>query len=103
MSPENKTNGNQKSPKPRRVTVRDIAEEVGLHFTTVAEALRGSSRIKEATRLRVEEAAERMGYRPDPILSALSAYRSSDMRSSFQGVIVWINGFPSKNRFTEEK
>jgi DNA-binding LacI/PurR family transcriptional regulator len=86
----------------RRVTVRDIADKVGLHFTTVAEALRGSSRIKESTRERVEKAAEELGYRPDPILSALSAYRSSDMRSSFQGVLVWINGFPSKNHFLEE-
>lgn len=86
----------------RRITVRDIAEEVGLHFTTVAEALRGSSRIKEATRERVEEAAIRLGYRPDPILSALSAYRSSHMRSSFQGVLVWINGFPNKDLFTRE-
>lgn len=92
-----------KSSKRRRVTVRDIAEDVGLHFTTVAEALRGSSRIKEATRKRVEEAAERLGYRPDPILSALSAYRASDMRNSFQGVLVWINGFPSKNHFDEER
>jgi LacI family transcriptional regulator len=99
MSPQNKTNA--KPTKKRRVTVRDIAEDVGLHFTTVAEALRGSSRIKEATRLRVEEAARRLGYRPDPILSALSAYRSSDMRSSFQGVLVWINGFPSRNFFLE--
>ncbi|MFO7726669.1 MAG: LacI family DNA-binding transcriptional regulator [Oceanipulchritudo sp.] len=100
MPPKKKTN-----PEPanhRRVTVRDIAEEVGLHFTTVAEALRGSSRIKEATRLRVEEAARRLGYRPDPILSALSAYRSSNMRSSFQGVLVWINGFSEKDFFNQD-
>lgn len=88
---------------PRRVTVRDIAAEVGLHFTTVAEALRGSSRIKAATRERVEAAAQRLGYKPDPILSALSAYRASDMRSSFQGVLVWINGFGTKNYFVEER
>lgn len=87
----------------RRITVRDIADEVGLHFTTVAEALRGSSRIKEATRFRVEAAAERLGYRPDPLLSALSAYRSSNMRSSFQGVLVWINGFPTKDYFIKDR
>jgi len=100
MPPKKKTP--PESSIQRRVTVRDIAEEVGLHFTTVAEALRGSSRIKEATRTRVEEAAVRLGYRPDPILSALSAYRSSNMRSSFQGVLIWINGFPKKNYFIED-
>ena len=87
----------------RRVTVRDIAREVDLHFTTVAEALRGSSRIKESTRLRVLETAERMGYRPDPVLSALSAYRSSQLRGSFQGVLAWINGFNSNDTFTNDK
>lgn len=40
---------------------------------------------------------------PDPLLSALSAYRSSSMRSSFQGVLVWINGFPSQDFFTHDK
>lgn len=102
MSPKKKPNGTP-GQEGRRVTVRDIATEVGLHFTTVAEALRGSSRIKESTRKRVFEAAERLGYRPDPVLSALSAYRSSQLRSSFQGVLAWINGFPSKDVFTAEK
>jgi DNA-binding LacI/PurR family transcriptional regulator len=103
MPPQKKSRKSPESSKVRRVTVRDIAEEVGLHFTTVAEALRDSSRIKESTRERVKEAADRLGYRPDPILSALSAYRSSDMRSSFQGVLVWINGFPSKTQFVDER
>lgn len=101
MPPRKKVSSNPTSQ--RRITVRDIADEVGLHFTTVAEALRGSSRIKEATRERVAAAAERLGYRPDPLLSALSAYRSSGLRSSFQGVIVWINGFPDKDHFAQDK
>ncbi|MEX0332016.1 MAG: LacI family DNA-binding transcriptional regulator [Puniceicoccaceae bacterium] len=100
--PPKKPNGTP-NPEGRRVTVRDIAKEVGLHFTTVAEALRGSSRIKESTRERVFEAADRLGYRPDPVLSALSAYRSSQLRSSFQGVMAWINGFPERDLFTSEK
>ena len=87
----------------RRITVRDIAEEVGLHFTTVSEALRGSPRIKESTRAKVVAAAERMGYRPDPVLSALSSYRSSQLRSSFQGVLAWINSVLPNKEFIKEK
>lgn len=87
----------------RRITVRDIAEEVGLHFTTVAEALRGSTRIKESTRVRILKAAEKMGYRPDPVLSALSSYRSSQLRRSFQGVLAWINGVQPNKEFIKEK
>jgi DNA-binding LacI/PurR family transcriptional regulator len=89
--------------RSHRVTVRDVAQEIGLHFTTVAEALRGSPRIKEATRQRVQEAADRLGYRPDPVLSALSAYRSSQMRTAFQGTLAWINGFESEDTFKMEK
>jgi DNA-binding LacI/PurR family transcriptional regulator len=92
-----------KSKIGRRITVRDIAQEVGFHFTTVSEALRGSPRIKESTRAKVVEAAERMGYRPDPVLSALSAYRSSQLRSSFQGVLAWINGIHPNKTFINDK
>lgn len=87
----------------RRVTVRDIAEAVGLHFTTVAEALRGSPRIKESTRERITQVAQTMGYRPDPALAALSSYRSSKVRNSFQGVLAWINGVQSNEQLVKEK
>jgi LacI family transcriptional regulator len=88
---------------PKRVTVRDIANELGIHFTTVAEGLRGSSRVKESTRKLIEETAERMGYRVDPLLSALSAYRSSRGRRAFQGSIAWLNAFPDPHYFRRAK
>ncbi len=87
----------------KRVTVRDIARELDLHFTTVAEALRGSSRIKTKTQERVREAATRMGYRPDPVMSALSSYRSRQMRGSYQGTLAWMNSFDSKDILTTEQ
>lgn len=90
-----KTNDQDK----KRITVRDIAAELGLHFTTVAEALRDSPRVKEATKKKVREAAERMGYQADPMLAALSAYRTSKRKPSFQGILVWINGFDSPDFF----
>ncbi|MDR1284340.1 MAG: LacI family transcriptional regulator [Opitutaceae bacterium] len=82
-----------------RVTVRDIAAELGLHFTTVAEALRGSRRISRGTRERVRATADRLGYRPDPVLSALSAYRAHKQRHRLQGVLGWVHSHPSKNHF----
>lgn len=59
----------------RRPTLRDIALAVGCTNATVSLALRGSVRISAATRERVVEAARAMGYRPDPILSALASHR----------------------------
>ncbi len=91
-----KPNGESK----RLVTVRDIAAELGIHFTTVAEALRDSPRVKDTTKKRVKDAAERMGYKAEPMLSALSTYRARKQNPVIQGILVWINGFDSKDFFS---
>lgn len=96
-----KQTGKDSEDVARRVTVRDIAAEIGVHFTTVAEALRDSPRVKEATKKKVRAAAERMGYRADPMLSALSAYRTQNHKPSFQGTLVWINGFGERDFFSK--
>jgi len=82
---------------PGRVTVRDLAKETGFHFTTVAKALRGDPRIKPETVAAVSEAAERCGYRPDPMLSALSAYRHR-RTTEFRGVIGLLTPAPNQDR-----
>ncbi|MDQ8200150.1 LacI family DNA-binding transcriptional regulator [Pelagicoccus enzymogenes] len=96
-----KQTGKSSSDVARRVTVRDIAAEIGVHFTTVAEALRDSPRVKEATKKKVRAAAEQMGYRSDPMLSALSAYRTRSSKPTFQGTLVWINGFGERDFFSK--
>lgn len=44
------------------LTIVDLAVETGLSKTTVADALRGSGRVSEQTRHRVQEAASKLGY-----------------------------------------
>ena len=53
-----------KSGSRDRVTINDLARELGLAKGTVSRALNGYPDISDATRLRVTRAAERMGYRP---------------------------------------
>jgi LacI family transcriptional regulator len=55
--------------------MRDIAKRAGVHVTTVSLALRNQPKLPSATRLRIQELAKSMGYRADPMLSALWAYR----------------------------
>lgn len=74
----------------RRLTIRDIATAAGVHFTTVSRALSGHPSIPPATRDRIRELAKKMGYRPDPMLSALMAYRSSTREHGFQGTLAWL-------------
>ena len=53
---------NTDKSKPRRVTSIDVAERAGVSQSTVSRALSGSATITEATRRRVELAAQQLGY-----------------------------------------
>lgn len=89
---------------PRRITLYDIAAALGVSHTTVSMALRGSPRISEATRKRVQAKAEEMEYRPDPMLSALSSYRLTTRKKAPQAALAWINPFriPAQLRKSRE-
>lgn len=76
---------------PFRVSLRDIAKATGLHFTTVALALRDSPKIRLQTREKVKEVAHSLGYRPDAMLAALNAYRVAKRTPHYQATIGWIN------------
>lgn len=60
----------------RYTTIKDIAAELGLSTSTVSRALTGSGEIKESTRAKVQEAAERLGYHPNLLARNLSSHRS---------------------------
>jgi LacI family repressor for deo operon, udp, cdd, tsx, nupC, and nupG len=77
----------------QRVSQRDIARRAKVHFTTVSLALRDSLLLPKETKERIQKLAEEMGYRPDPMLSALQAYRKTVKTSNFEGTIAWINTF----------
>lgn len=55
----------------RRVTLRDIAQKAGVTATTVSLALRSDNRISRSTREKVLRLVKEMGYRPNPLVSAL--------------------------------
>ncbi|UXX83159.1 LacI family DNA-binding transcriptional regulator [Roseovarius pelagicus] len=50
---------------PRRVTIKDIAQTLGISHATVSRALRDSPQISGSTKDRIREAAAEMGYAPD--------------------------------------
>lgn len=60
---------------PERVTLQQVAAECRLSISTISRALSDHQRIPVKTRQRVAEAAERLGWRPDPALAALVAHR----------------------------
>ena len=61
------------------VTLRDVAARAGVHPATASRALNPETRllVKEDTARRVLEAAEQLGYHPNPVARSLRTRRSS--------------------------
>jgi len=60
---------------PPPVTMKDVAQACGVSVVTVSRALRGDRRHSEATRSKIHRMATKMGYRPNPLVSALMSAR----------------------------
>ncbi|MFV0360988.1 LacI family DNA-binding transcriptional regulator [Tropicimonas sp.] len=58
------------------VTLKDISQRLGLSVTQVSRALGGHSDVSDTTRARVEEAAQQLGYRPNPAALKLRTGRT---------------------------
>lgn len=62
---------------PRRVTLADVANRVGVSAITVSRALRRPGMVSEQLRDRIGEAVRELGYIPDPAARALASRRSN--------------------------
>lgn len=54
-----------KKTNTRKVSIRDVAKEVGGSITTVSRALNGYSDVSQKTKEKIFEAVERLDYAPD--------------------------------------
>lgn len=84
-----------------RVTLRDIAKQLGVSHSTVVMALRNDHSISPERRKQVRRAAKEMGYKPDPFLSGLAAYSRSRVSARERGVIAWVNHWKSPKRLRQ--
>lgn len=85
----------------KRITLRDLAAALGIHHSTVSRALKNDPRITETLRKKVKEAALQLGYKPDPMLSALMAYRSSNQPQTNKGTLAWLTNYPTRKGWRE--
>lgn len=90
-----------KNQELRRVTLRDIAAEMGISHVTVSKALRNLPGVSDALKVKVQAKADAMGYIPDPLLSSLSRYRASSHTKPIQSVIAWINPWEEPERLRQ--
>lgn len=73
-----------------RVNHRLIAEAAGVSRGTVSLALRDDSRISEATRTKVKEAAARLGYRRNAYVAALMSDIAQGRGSNRTGTLAML-------------
>ncbi len=67
----------------KRVTIKDVAEYLTISISTVSRALSGDKNIRKETKEQVEEAARKLGYKPNPVATNLKFGRTNTV-----GVIV---------------
>lgn len=70
-------------------TVKEVAREAGVSIATVSYALRCDPRVREETRVRVEEAAARLGYRRNPAFAVLGSRRAVSGGTGLPLAYVW--------------
>jgi LacI family transcriptional regulator len=76
-----------KGPDPRggervgemRATIRDVAREAGVSVATVSRVLNDSGPVREETRRRIREIAQRMRYTPNLAAQSLTTARTSTL------------------------
>ncbi|WP_332697596.1 catabolite control protein A [Halalkalibacter lacteus] len=64
-------------------TIYDVAREAGVSMATVSRVVNGNPNVKPATRKKVLEAIERLGYRPNAVARGLASKKTTTV-----GVII---------------
>lgn len=81
-----------------RVTMNDIAKEVGVTKAAVSLALRNHPSISKARREQIHAAAERLGYRPNAMATALAHHRHQSRSHPVQAALAFINPYPDPTK-----
>ena len=61
----------------KRVTIYDVAREANVSLATVSRVINGSNVVKAPTRERVENAVEKLGYKPNAIAQGLALQKTT--------------------------
>lgn len=61
----------------KRVTIYDVAKEAGVSLATVSRVINGLEIVREGTRVKVEAAIEKLGYKPNAIAQGLALQKTT--------------------------
>ena len=63
----------------KRVTIYDVAKEAGVSLATVSRVINGLQIVREETRVRVETAIDKLGYKPNAIAQGLALQKTTSI------------------------
>jgi LacI family transcriptional regulator len=89
------------SDAPVHVTLKQIAAAAGVSLATTSYSLRNDPRIPRKTTARVQAVAKRLGYRPNPRVSALMAYirQAQPVTVGERIAFLWIDAPPGERPY----
>ena len=61
----------------KRITIYDVAKEADVSLATVSRVINDSNVVREDTRLRVQEAIKKLGYKPNAIAQGLALSKTT--------------------------
>ena len=61
----------------KRITIYDVAKEADVSLATVSRVINGSEVVREDTRIKVQEAIEKLGYKPNAIAQGLALSKTT--------------------------
>lgn len=61
----------------KRITIYDVAKEAEVSLATVSRVINGSEVVREDTRLKVQQAIEKLGYKPNAIAQGLALQKTT--------------------------
>lgn len=83
--------------------MREVAERAGCSRVTVSKALRNAPDISPARREEIRKIADEMGYRPNPLVSALMASRASKGGVEVSGgTLALVTNWPTPDQDTAD-
>ncbi len=85
----------------RKPTMREVAQKAGVSLMTVSYALRGNPRLSQETTRRVREVAEKMGYTPHPLISALTAEIRSRHKPKAPPLIAYVTAYAQRSTWMQ--
>ena len=76
----------------KRITIYDVAKEADVSLATVSRVINGSEVVREDTRVKVQEAIEKLGYKPNAIAQGLALQKTTTIAIVMPGSSFFYTG-----------